>query len=135
MSFEFNTISIFNKVSAVTVVVVIPVLYRRVVEGGRYPCAPQTCTPLELQAGFNTLNSKLAYIFRFFLFYQSTLLQFVHFMIISQIPSCTLILFTIFFCRVSFKMIGNYGQMTNSQPSCRQINIDFKLYFFLIPVF
>jgi len=47
--------------------------------------------------------------------------QFVHFMIISQTLSCTLILFTIFFFGVSFKMIGNYGQMTNSQPSGRLI--------------
>ena len=47
--------------------------------------------------------------------------QFVHFMIISQILYCTLILFTIFVRKISFKMIGNYGQMTNSQPSGRLI--------------
>ena len=50
--------------------------------------------------------------------------QFVHFMIISQILSCTLIQY--FFRAVSFKMNGNYGQMTNSQPSGR-----FKTFFLL----
>ena len=37
---------------------------------------------------------------------------------ISQILSCT---FTIFFRRVSFKMIGYYVQMTNSQPLSRLV--------------
>ena len=47
--------------------------------------------PLEPEAGSNLLNSKLGYTFRFFYFsYQSTMSQFVHFMIFSQILSCTL---------------------------------------------
>ena len=42
---------------------------RRVVEGGgRYPCAPLDKHPLEPEAGSNLLNSKLAYILRFFTF-------------------------------------------------------------------
>ena len=47
--------------------------------------------------------------------------QFVHFIIISQILSCTLIYLQYFFRGVSFKMIGIHGQMTNSQPLGRLI--------------
>ena len=77
------------------------------------------------------MSGKLTYIQIFYFSYQSTMSQFVHFIIISQILSCTLI-FTTFFRGVSFKSIsvsqskmidavllkfyngriGNYGQMT-----------------------
>ena len=45
------------------------------------------------------MSGKLTYIQIFYFSYQSTMSQFVHFMIMSQILSCTLILFTIFFSR------------------------------------
>ena len=69
MSFEFNTISIFNNVSAVIVVVG----YTGVVQacsGGGFgsPVPHLDMHPLEPQGGSNSLNSKLAYIFRFFTF-------------------------------------------------------------------
>ena len=45
---------------------------RRVVEGGRTPVPPRHAPPrtlLESEAGSNSLNSKLTYIFRFLLFF------------------------------------------------------------------
>ena len=111
-------------------------LIRRVVGGAVPLCPPRHAplgAPLEPEAGSNLFNSKLTYIQIFYFSYQSTVSQFVHFMIISQILSCTLILFTFFFRGVSFKMIGNYGQMTNSQPSGRLIkilNFIFSKYWF-----
>ena len=71
--------------------------------GGAEPLCPLDMhplgPPLEPEAGSNLSNSKLTYIFRFFTFLinRQCMSQFVQFMIISQILSCTLILFTIFF--------------------------------------
>jgi len=69
------------------------------------------------------MSGKLTYIQIFYFSYQSTMSQYVHFMIMSQILSCTLkSVLQYFFGEVSFKMIcNNYGQMTNSQPSGRLI--------------
>ena len=105
--------------------------------GGAVPLCPgpiQTCTPLgslEPQAGSNLSNSKLTLIFLLFLSIDNiTICPFYDYFSNS---SCTSILFTIFFFEEFYliKMIGYYGQMTNSQP---QINIDYKLYFFIVPV-
>ena len=53
--------------------------------------------PLEPEVGSNILD--LHIYSDFFFSYQLTMYQFVHFMIISQILSCTLILFAIIFLR------------------------------------
>ena len=92
--------------------------------------------PLEPEAGSNLLNSKLTYIFRFFTFlinqqYVTICPFYDHF---SNSFLYLHLIYNIFFRGVSFKMIGNFSQMNNSQPSGRLISI-FKLYFFLIPVF
>ena len=57
--------------------------------------------PLEPEAGSNILNLHIySDFFSIFISWHLTMSQFVHFIIISQIISCTLILFTIFFSRV-----------------------------------